>query len=293
MRESTYVNKVISWYKQSFEEIRNCAAPVDVEKEDVFCKVLNSIYSRHAPTLITMAKGANEMRMMLGANLDDFSEHNELQEGLDSFYLSRMGIRTLIGQYLALKTPSDDHNMVGIVNQSISPYDIAKSAIEDATYMCNRTHGDAPEVTIHGRLDLKMATIPNYVQYILVELLKNSMRATVEFHGVDNTLPPIKVIIADGEDNEVIKISDEGGGIRRSHMKKIWSYLFTTAPTDTLDRFVISETNSSDFNVSSPMAGLGYGLPISRNYARHLGGDLVVMSMEGFGTDGYVYLSRI
>ena len=34
------------------------------------------------------------------------------------------------------------------------------------------------------------------------ELLKNSMRATVEFHGVDNPMPPIKVIIADGEDNE-------------------------------------------------------------------------------------------
>jgi pyruvate dehydrogenase kinase 2/3/4 len=28
------------------------------------------------------------------------------------------------------------------------------------------------------------------------------MRATVEFHGVDNPMPPIKVIIADGEDNE-------------------------------------------------------------------------------------------
>ena len=40
-----------------------------------------------------------------------------------------------------------------------------------------------------------------------------------------------QVIIADGENNEdvVIKISDEGGGIKRSHMPRIWSYLFTTA----------------------------------------------------------------
>jgi pyruvate dehydrogenase kinase 2/3/4 len=91
----------------------------------------------------------------------------------------------------------------------------------------------------------------------------------------------------------VIKVSDEGGGIRRSDIKKIWSYLFTTANTDTINKFVISDSNSSDFNVASPMAGLGYGLPISRNYARHLGGDLVLMSMEGYGTDGFVYLSRI
>ena len=43
------------------------------------------------------------------------------------------------------------------------------------------------------------------------ELLKNSMRATVEHHGVDNAMPPIKVIIADGEDNEDVV----SGGTRR------------------------------------------------------------------------------
>lgn len=39
------------------------------------------------------------------------------------------------------------------------------------------------------------------------------------------------VIIADGDDNEdvVVKIADKGGGIPRSRMEKIWSYLYTTA----------------------------------------------------------------
>ena len=56
----------------------------------------------------------------------------------------------------------------------------------------------------------------NHSDYIMLELLKNSMRATVEWHGVDADFPPIKVIIADGNDNEdvVIKVSDEGGGAR-------------------------------------------------------------------------------
>ena len=90
-------------------------------------------------------------------------------------------------------------------------------------------------------------------------------------------------------------MSDEGGGIRRSDMKKIWSYLFTTAQSNDLDNFVMSDDvdNASDFNRSTPLAGLGYGLPISRNYARHLGGDLAIMSMEGYGTDSFVYLARI
>jgi len=294
MRESKYVCEVISWYTQSFQDIRSTQAPIDPEKEEAFHQVVNQVYSRHAHTLITMAKAAHEMRMMLHQDLDAFAEHAIVQDSLDKFYLSRIGLRTLIGQYLALRESSDDPDRVGIVDHSASPYAIAKNAINDATYMCTRTHGDAPQVTIHGRIDLDMATIPEYIHYILLELLKNSMRATVEFHGVDNEMPRIKVIIADGENNEdvVIKVSDEGGGIPRSHMKKIWSYLFTTADSANAQDFVISD-DTSDFNVSSPLAGLGYGLPIARNYARHLGGDLAVMSMEGYGTDSFVYLARI
>jgi pyruvate dehydrogenase kinase 2/3/4 len=33
--------------------------------------------------------------------------------------------------------------------------------------------------------------------------------------------------------------------------------------------------------MNSPLAGLGYGLPIARGYARHFGGDLRLMSVEG------------
>ena len=115
----------------------------------------------------------------------------------------------------------------------------------------------------------------------MLELLKNSMRATVEWHGIDGEFPPIKVIIADGNDNEdvVIKVSDEGGGIPRSNMKKIWSYLFTTADPSIQEDMV--EGNQGDHSTDSPLAGLGYGLPISRSYCRYFGGDLSIMSMEG------------
>ena len=134
--------------------------------------------------------------------------------------------------------------------------------------------------------------------YIMLELIKNSMRATVEFHDEDDMLeyPPIKVIIADGRDNEdvVIKVSDEGGGISRSNMKKIWSYLFTTADPAIQEGMVgPGNTTGVDHGIDSPLAGLGYGLPISRSYCRYFGGDLSIMSMEGFGTDAFVYLTRL
>ena len=98
------------------------------------------------------------------------------------------------------------------------------------------------------------------------ELLKNSMRATVETHGVDK-MPPIRIIISDGVENEdvVIKISDEGGGIKRSNMNRIWSYLYTTADPEVLQQMLEREEGNND---ASPLAGLGYGLPLAKNYAR-------------------------
>ena len=110
-----------------------------------------------------------------------------------------------MSQYLKL-CKAEVPNMIGLVNLKTSPFDIANSAIEDASYMCRRTHGDAPDVVVVGRTDLTFPYVPSHLNYMLVELLKNSMRATVEKHGVDN-MPPIKIVIADGEDNEDVSLT--------------------------------------------------------------------------------------
>ena len=301
-KNSKSIMGVCNWYKTSFQELRTCPAPVNMEKEAIFSKTIESIYERHSATLITMAKGAHEIRSVLQQDVASFAEHQQVQKKLDDFYMSRIGIRMLIGQYLALRKPQGDPNMVGLISTRASPFDIAQQAIADAAYMCTRTHGDAPEVTIHGRTDLTFPYVSSHISYILLELLKNSMRATVETHGVDK-MPRIRVIIADGEDNEdvVIKVSDEGGGIKRSNMNRIWSYLYTTADPAVLDRLLGSSSNVDgsdsdgvqDTDAASPLAGLGYGLPLSRNYARYFGGELTIMSMEGYGTDGSLYLPRL
>ena len=200
----------------------------------------------------------------------------------------------LIGQYLEIENSDPDY--VGLISINTSPVDVANQAIDHARFMCEREFGDSPMVSIRGRKDLTFAYVPSHLYYMLFELLKNSMRATCDMYmdedGMyDGELPDINIIIADGEENEdvVIKVSDAGGGIRRSHVSRIFRYLFTTVRDEPT---TIEEANS-DFGVEGPLAGLGYGLPISRAHARYFGGDLEIISMEGYGTDAFLYLSRL
>jgi len=52
----------------------------------------------------------------------------------------------------------------------------------------------------------------------------------------------------------------------------------------------VLSTSSEDMH--SPMAGLGFGLPLARLYARHFGGDLDIVSVYGHGADVYLRLDK-
>jgi len=298
MSEMASVQQVREWYLTSLLELAQVGELTTKEEEEKFAVVVENIYERHAGVLVTMARGAFELRKNIreGKTGDDgkisFEEMEEMHTFLDNFYMSRIGIRMLIGQYLSLRQPPM-RGYVGMISSEVNTHGVVQQAIDDATFMCSRKYGDSPRVVVHGRKDLTFNYVPTHMHYILLELLKNSMRATVEWHGIDEDYPDIKVVIADGEGNEdvVIKVSDEGGGIKRSHIHKIWSYLFTTADAAVQEGMV--EFENIDHSVESPLAGLGYGLPISRAYARFFGGELSVMSMEGYGTDVFLHLSRL
>ena len=70
----------------------------------------------------------------------------------------------------------------------------------------------------------------------------------------------------------LLQVSDEGGGIPRSGLPRIWTYLYSTANSPLSDMDVEGEGEDSP----AVLAGYGYGLPLSRLYARYFGGDLQV-----------------
>lgn len=277
---------VRSWYEQSFQEIMQVPEVVDMVTTNQLASVLEGVYQRHSDTLVTVASGLFEFRrskdgaMAGGSSLHKF---NEIHSFLDKFFLHRIGIRMLIGQFLEVRQQqqSPQNNFVGLVCTNTSPHDTIKEASAHARFMCERHFGDAPYVQIQGSTDLDFAYVPSHLYYMLFELLKNSMRAVVEHATTEEDpypdLPDVRVVIADGLQNEdvVIKISDEGGSFPRSHLERIFSYLYTTARGNELT----SSSDIRDHSTEGPLAGLGYGLPISRAYARYFGGDLTLLPM--------------
>lgn len=211
-------------------------------------------------------------RMQIDSNIQSF---------LDRFYMSRIGIRMLIGQHIALTDQKQhrDPNYVGIICTKTNVHELAQEAIDNARFVCEDHYGlfDAPKVQLVCKPDLNFMYVPGHLSHMLFETLKNALRAVVEAHGQHkDDFPVTKVIIAEGKEDITIKISDEGGGIPRSSIPLVWTYMYTTVEsTPNLD----PDYNKNDFK--APMAGFGYGLPISRLYARYFGGDLKLISMEG------------
>eukprot|EP00933_Yihiella_yeosuensis_P076378 TRINITY_DN8610_c0_g1_i1.p1 TRINITY_DN8610_c0_g1~~TRINITY_DN8610_c0_g1_i1.p1 ORF type:complete len:531 (-),score=103.10 TRINITY_DN8610_c0_g1_i1:137-1729(-) len=102
-------------------------------------------------------------------------------------------------------------------------------------------------------------------------------------------IPPVRAIFAHGSNEVSLKISDEGGGIPRSDLQQAWSYF--DAPNGDLDELL--EARSSDFLERGYRGNLGAGLPLARLHARYYGGDIVLRSLEGLGTDVYVFMRRL
>ncbi|KAI8619000.1 mitochondrial branched-chain alpha-ketoacid dehydrogenase kinase-domain-containing protein [Chytriomyces sp. MP71] len=303
-----------------------------------FVNCIENIKKRHDPVAINMAQGIQELKAHWKATKSKPIVHNrairgpddarpssphdaeltkeavenllptDLQSFLDRFYMSRIGIRMLIGQHVALakasmagsKSPAD---YVGIICTRTSIRDVVNQAAEHAQGVLQDTMGvfSPPEIKLfisHSGVtgskvdqavdDVHFMYVPSHLHHCLFEIFKNSLRAVVETHGLDmdGEYPPIKVVVAEGNEDITIKVSDEGGGIPRSGMPLIWTYLYTTAPKQDLE-----DAKSGDYR--APMAGFGYGLPLSRLYLQFFGGDLKIISMEGFGTDAYLHLNRL
>lgn len=174
MRDMPSVQGVKKLYLESFQELLKFPEHITTPtQEEDFALLVEGIYERHSRVLVEMARGAFEFRkgiqngaIQLGGAHDGivhFDQMEETHQFLDRFYLCRIGIRVLIGQYLALRQAPVE-NYVGIICSKTSPYEVVSRAIDDASFMCTRKYGDAPDVIFSGQLDLTFPYVPTHLR---------------------------------------------------------------------------------------------------------------------------------
>ncbi|XP_062388788.1 pyruvate dehydrogenase (acetyl-transferring) kinase isozyme 2, mitochondrial-like [Sardina pilchardus] len=284
------VQLVQSWYIQSLMEILEFLdqRPDDHSVLDAFNDALVTIRNRHNDVVPTMAQGIIEYKDAFGQ--DPVTSQN-IQYFLDRFYMSRISIRMLINQHTLIfdGTTNPAHpNTIGCIDSQCDVPEVVRDAFESAKMLCEQYYLGAPElemteINANSKNDpISISYIPSHLYHMLFELFKNAMRATIETHEASNNLPAIKVTVALGGEDLTIKMSDRGGGVPFRKIERLFSYMYSTAPTPTIGD-----------HQRAPLAGFGYGLPISRLYARYFQGDLQLYSMEGHGTDAVVHMKAL
>lgn len=286
------VQLVQSWYLQSLKEILDFKDQ-SAENEKViydFTDAVIKIRNRHNDVIPTMAQGVVEYKECYGT--DPVSSQN-VQYFLDRFYMSRISIRMLLNQHTLLfggkvKVNPAHPKQIGSIDPSCNVVEVIKDAYENASRLCDLYYMSSPELKIeefNAKEREKPTTVvyvPSHLYHMVFELFKNAMRATMEFNGDALTHPAIKVSVALGNEDLTVKISDRGGGVPLRKIDRLFTYTYSTAPRPCM------ETSRA-----TPLAGFGYGLPISRLYARYFQGDLQLYSLEGYGTDAVMYIKAL
>uniref|UniRef100_A0A8B9KV01 Protein-serine/threonine kinase n=1 Tax=Astyanax mexicanus TaxID=7994 RepID=A0A8B9KV01_ASTMX len=273
LRTTPSVQMVQSWYVQSLMELLEFLekSPEDHSVLADFVETLVNIRNRHNDVVPTMAQGVIEYKEVFGQ--DPLTNQN-IQYFLDRFYMSRISIRMLINQHTLVfdgATNPVHPNTIGSIDPHCQVTEVVKDAYESAKMLCDQYYLSSPDLT-----GLALVSKTKQMQ------LCNAMRATIENHGEGSNLPPIEVMVAIGGEDLSVKMSDRGGGVPFRKMENLFSYMYSTAPTPQLGD-----------NHGAPLAGFGYGLPISRLYAKYFQGDLQLYSMEGYGTDAVIHLKAL
>ncbi|XP_066921441.1 pyruvate dehydrogenase (acetyl-transferring) kinase isozyme 2, mitochondrial-like isoform X1 [Clytia hemisphaerica] len=280
------VELVKSWYVQSFVDLMDFLND-DFSEDDIerFTDTLYTIKQRHDKTVETMAQGVIELKSAQNKFIID----PKMQYFLDRFYMNRIGIRLLMTNHIALfgKHPPSSGKFIGVFEPNCRIKKVLEDAVAGASDLCARTYFDSPMVKINehgvreGEDEVIAAYVPSHLHFMLFELLKNAMRATVEKHEAKDEIPDINIDIVKGNEDLTIRISDLGGGICRNKIKDLFTYHYSTAP------------EPDQLEGMAPLAGYGYGLPLSKLYAKYFGGDIHISSLEGLGSDTFVYLKAL
>lgn len=301
------IRDVIEQCERFVFDLANAELPDTAQKDEEFTNLLSRCHTEQAQTIKSLALGVQGLMDELGP------EYAAIQPQVDAvlrrFFMARIGLRFLIQHHV--ESFENKEGFSGILELECDPTAICRKAARDSAALCRARLGQAPPIIVHeislGRNDI-FTYVPMHVQYMLTEVFKNACRAVVERHGhgFDDELPAVRCLVVYGEEDVSIKVSDEGGGISRSRMQDVWKFMYTTVSRSPWDSMLPNRRRLPEpvrpekagsqrqrTDQGGVLAGFGVGLTLTRLYTQYFGGDMRILSLDGFGTDVYLHLNRL
>ncbi|TFY81850.1 hypothetical protein EWM64_g2162 [Hericium alpestre] len=308
---------VYELYWTAFEKFRQYPQVETLEDNNAFCTFLRNILDEHAVVIPSLT---------LGLSLaSPYLDPDQLDTFMRRMLVSRISRRVLAEHHIALsnafskRAAGNDH--VGIIYTDLSVKESVKKCAKLLRENLPQEDGGSkeawPEIVIDGHLDTKFAYLREHLEYIVFELLKNAIQATIALHGKDANLPSIRVTIVAGEDDIGMRISDQGGGLITPQIKSP-SDLFSFSHIRNASRLEDSRlgnlrsasTHPKGMRATveeqvrrwqeerlhrhaadnpemeagvGPHPKLGIGLPMSNIFATYFGGSIEMVSLDGWG----------
>lgn len=269
------IQEIHDIYVNTFETLINQKKPSSSEDCKKYLKVLLELKNRHQNTEFNIARCLSSFKRQY----HDYHQYsNIIDNKLNKFYESRIGLRLLIRHHLALNQDKNSNKNIGIIYK-FRIEDILNNCIHELNSLFGRQYLKYPKIVIKSINSREIIHIPNHIHYILFEILKNSMEAVIQ-NNVAN-IDDIKVKLIYNKDGATIHIFDKGGGFSYNDKEEIFSFLYTTY--DLLE---------NDYH-ETPISGFGHGLGMSRLFVKYFGGDIKVIPLENYGTHTIINIKSL
>ncbi|KAL1991865.1 hypothetical protein VTN49DRAFT_5173 [Thermomyces lanuginosus] len=324
-----HISLVYELYYKAFERFRQVPEIRSLEDNDRYCDILRETLKEHLAVIPNLAMGVLECQGLV--------EPDEMDRFMNTMLRSRISRRVIAEQHLAL---TDTFNSPWHFPESAARTDLnadfvgevfLKCNAKDVVERCGRLAQDLmrqsgtgaedkiPEIKVLGHLGATFPYILTHLEYIVGELLRNSIQAVMEkYRDTPGDPPPIEVLICEAPQHVILRFSDQGGGIPREVLPYVWSFSKgprtqsrlknlgqvpamaatmqeLTVPMDrkTRDRETFREGSLTSLSSRPPNLRLGMGLPMSRVYAEYWAGSLALHSLEGYGVDAFLQISKL
>lgn len=265
-------------YLTTMQQLLEVQATADADWLKSGCmQVLEQFIATHADTISQLLQGFQEV---LGTLVDEETVRAFLVQHLEE----RIYMRLIARQHMALFNPPTPNHM-GAIDLGMRPAHIVRQCSQFVNDMCAIKYDAQCELEIDAGEELVFPYIPPHVEYVVTEVLKNSSRALIE----QGLATPIVVTIAQHGDHLEIRVRDRAGGIPQAVVDRVFEFSFTTYSSGYDDEVgdAYKALNTAP-GTENTVAGMGYGLPMSRVYCEMFGGRLEVQSYAELGTDVYL-----